>query len=603
MKISDIANEELINFINKYSENNNEEFSLEKVIKNSKSKEIIVPVLGMQGMGKSTLINAILGENILPNDADETTCVPVEVKYGEKEYALVSFSDKDTKEIVYTREELNTFVDNNCNPGNEKNVLKIELYRKLDFLKKGLVIVDLPGVGSMTKANEATTNHYIENLCTAIFVIPTVPCIRKMEALFIKGVWSQFTSAIFVQNDWGETELELKDSVEYNRLQLQKIASEINNPFDGNILVVNAYNGIYGKLNNMPEVVEKSNINILKLAVSDLAESWEDSKEKNLMQKLCLTLLWIKNTISKKLEEINKSAEEVIKSRQKDYEDYIATTRKLEENSNNIKKYLRTRSDEISSFTRIKANDCIGKIRSGIYQIIDKGVVDGEQLTEAFTHIQEQETTAFFEEIFGEFIDTKFELEKRMNELEEILQIENNLAFDPLTFKSESKFKFEKSFEPALNIGGGIGGFFLGEVAGPAAAAALVKAGALSGSAAGPAGIAIGAVVGIAVWGVASLIGHLSKKGVVKHRGNEAKKSISPMIDEIERILKKTISERFDEISEGVIKKLNKMIEERNSQSVIIRQKISEPVINSDSLQLENDFNYVTEKIKEIGVN
>lgn len=49
-----------------------------------------------------------------------------------------------------------------------------------------MVIVDLPGVGSLTKENENTTRRYVENLCSAIFVIPTVPTIRNKEALLLR---------------------------------------------------------------------------------------------------------------------------------------------------------------------------------------------------------------------------------------------------------------------------------------------------------------------------------------------------------------------------------------------------------------------------------
>lgn len=123
MKIKEFANSQLVNVLDKYSEEPNKIGSmLRQTITNSQNREMIVPVLGMQGMGKSTLINALLRENILPSEVDETTCVPVEVKYGEEEKAEVYFANKSDKAVVHTQAELANYVDNNYNPANEKGV-------------------------------------------------------------------------------------------------------------------------------------------------------------------------------------------------------------------------------------------------------------------------------------------------------------------------------------------------------------------------------------------------------------------------------------------------------------------------------------------------
>lgn len=163
MRINEFVNDQLVDVLNKYSEEPNKVGSLlRQAINNSENKEMIVPVLGMQGLGKSTLINALLRENILPSEVDETTCVPVEVKYGEEERAEVHFENTNDIDIVNTQVELANYVDNNFNPANKKGVERIVLFRKNDLLKSGLIVVDLPGVGSLTIENENTTKRYIE---------------------------------------------------------------------------------------------------------------------------------------------------------------------------------------------------------------------------------------------------------------------------------------------------------------------------------------------------------------------------------------------------------------------------------------------------------
>lgn len=138
--------------------------------KKAGKKDVIIPVIGMQGVGKSALINSILGEDILPSEVDETTCIPVEIRYGEED-AVIHYKNGTCQSTVCNKNELSQYVDNVYNPGNEKGISHIVISKKYDVLKSGIVIVDLPGVGSMTAVNEETTMEYVKRVCAAVFVM------------------------------------------------------------------------------------------------------------------------------------------------------------------------------------------------------------------------------------------------------------------------------------------------------------------------------------------------------------------------------------------------------------------------------------------------
>ena len=310
--MNNILNNKLIEILNFYSK---EEKYGDKLLsihnRNINNKETIVPILGMQGMGKSTLINSILSENILPNEADETTCVPVEVRYGEDRKAVVYFINSDKTQIINTIEDLREYVDNNYNVGNEKGVEKIILYRPIDILKNGLVIVDLPGVGSLTKNNENTTNKYIANLSCALFVIPTVPTIRKKEEIFIRGVWEVFSNVLFIQNEWGESKREVEESIDFNNKALKSISEKIKTKYDNSIMVINVYNAAHGRINNIEDEIKSSNIEELLKKLENFVEENAIKVEEAFNIRLKIYIDVVKGILSNLIEESNMSKEEL----------------------------------------------------------------------------------------------------------------------------------------------------------------------------------------------------------------------------------------------------------------------------------------------------
>jgi len=575
--------------------------ALQNMFWNLQSNQMIVPVLGMQGMGKSTLINSILGKNILPNDADETTCVPVEVCYGETEYAEVFFKHRKTTEVVHTREELNSFVDNNENPANEKQVSKIVLHDNLPLLKNGMVIVDLPGVGSLTAENAETTNNYIKNLCTAIFVIPTTPTIRKQEVIFIKSVWSQFPTAIFVQNHWDESQRELQESVEYNTIILKKIAKELNTSYDGNIIVVNAYNALTGALQHDNEKVSKANLPALTSELDRFSDTWEKSMYQNMYGRLYYEIQNVQEIIKKRLHELDLSEEQIQQEREETLNQFKEQTKEIRRKIRDVEEYLDDAESNVKKLAKQKSEECASGIRKEVFRLIDSGITDGSQLSDAFRNFQEEYVPDALNGMFDEFQTIKFDLEEKLEELEAI-QLENTMHSNTLNFDNGDAFKFEKAFAPAGGILGTFGGVALGGMASTALATALsVEAVALTNPVTllpGLAAIAVTAVVGF----IGGALGNAAKKGVTNSRATETKNEISGYIDKIQSSVYDTIINEFSQIRTNISDILSQLKDARREQQSQLEEKIySVDAENTEDRQkLQDDLFYLETITKEM---
>lgn len=570
-----IGDSRLLELLDKYSavvgEGTKASDIISKLAQNVQNPELIVPVLGSQGMGKSTLINAILGANILPNDADETTCVPVEIRYGTNEKAVVYFQSGETAEIELSCDSLREFVDNNENDGNEKCVSHIALETPSELLKTGLVIVDLPGVGSLTQNNHETTMRYIRQLCTAIFVIPTVPTIRRSEEVFIRGAWSSFSSAIFVQNRWDdETDQEVNDSVAFNSLVLKNIAKNANTTFNGKICVVNAYRAILSRLHNDSAECERSNLPELLTELENLGENRINLETANFKAKVGSYIEAAQAAIMQYIAESQMNEEQLRAERERISEEFNAATNEIQQLVDDVLECVEDEKNKADIFAGKLAKESAENLRADTHKLIGSGIVDGEQLTEAFSDYQEKYLLDAVEQHYDYMNIVTYELGKKLEVLAEKITLESASSFEAQKFENGQAFKFEKGMKIGIDVASALGGVWVGDTVG---AWAGVKLGALIGSAGGPVGTAIGIIVGVGVAIVGSLIGKKVKHEITAKRGSQAKKAIDPFIEEFQDKIYVSISSNINEVMDNIMDVLHSYMKDRRAYYVDMMQK------------------------------
>ena len=544
----------------------------------SNSSDMIVPFLGTQGMGKSTIINAVLGEDLLPSEADETTCVPVEVRFGSEPHGIVHFSGNKPEVIVRTKADLSEFVDNNYNPGNKKQVSHIVLYRNYPLLKTGLVIVDLPGVGSLTRANEETTNRYIKDFCVAVFIISTSPPILKTESNFSTSVWHSFNSAYFVQNVWDDnSQDEVNEGLAHNKKVLAEISQKISAPMLHPIIPVNAYAAAKGAFEKNQDLISSSNINELLSTLDSFAKSYRAESASALEARLNQLIRSASIQVEQQIQQAEMTGEELLAAMETEKKHFESVSYEVEEKVGIIKRQLNSDRREVQAFASATARKYSELLRVEIFHLVDQGVVDGELLSNAFTEYQSQYATEAMDEVYEKFSTIWENLKAKLEELDDILKREEMRSPNAGAFNKVQAFKWEKGMDATIKIGSAIG-------------SALVFS-ALSGPLAFAAALAISLV--------GSFLGSKSRQAVAKARGRETKRDLEPYIADFKASISQVIIDSYAEFADNTLARLEDYISARGEQLAAIQKRIAEFKENGVSIRkelntLEKDKEYLT---------
>jgi GTP-binding protein EngB required for normal cell division len=128
-----------------------------------------VALFGRVSSGKSSLLNALLSTDVLPVGINPITAVPTKLRYGTTLRADVAYGHG--REETVTLEELAKLVSEQGNPGNLRNVVRAVVEVPSPRLKKGIVLVDTPGLGSLARRGAAETLAYLPSCDLALLLI------------------------------------------------------------------------------------------------------------------------------------------------------------------------------------------------------------------------------------------------------------------------------------------------------------------------------------------------------------------------------------------------------------------------------------------------
>jgi len=180
-----------------------------------------VACLGQFKRGKSTLINALIGEAILPVGFVPVTAVPTVVRYGEQRGARVRARDGSWLPIAVS--DLKDYVTEERNPENAKGVEGVEVFVPSPLLVAGMCLVDTPGLGSVFTGNTATTQAFIPHIDAALVVVGADPPLAGEELALAEAVGRQVQDLILILNKADRTtDEERAAAAAFARQQLEK---------------------------------------------------------------------------------------------------------------------------------------------------------------------------------------------------------------------------------------------------------------------------------------------------------------------------------------------------------------------------------------------
>jgi small GTP-binding protein len=147
-----------------------------------------IVVVGEFSRGKSTLINALIGQPVLPSRVNPTTATITAVTGGSPAEAMAEYRDGSIQRYELPEERVNHFLDSLVSTANQKanriGVFRIHIPGRLEELQAE--IIDTPGVNDLDLAREELTYNFIPQADAAVLLLDAQQPLSESERIFVR---------------------------------------------------------------------------------------------------------------------------------------------------------------------------------------------------------------------------------------------------------------------------------------------------------------------------------------------------------------------------------------------------------------------------------
>lgn len=237
---------------------------------------IRVAIMGITSSGKSTLVNALLGEKILPMAIRPSSSIIITACKGESRQATIYFKDKKPQILEgsnLNEEIIGKYADESKNPNNRLNVTQIDIMTPYFLLDENIHIIDSPGLDAWNLDNheKLTLEILLPTIDICIFLTTVKATSDEANVEKIKIVDEKEKQIILIQNmiDSIEEKLGKNGIVEEDKSTILKKhkkraenllrqGSKKSESFE--VIQISALNGLKGITNRDEELYKSSNI-------------------------------------------------------------------------------------------------------------------------------------------------------------------------------------------------------------------------------------------------------------------------------------------------------------------------------------------------------
>ena len=234
------------------------------LVKKLEADRFHLVVVGEFNHGKSTFVNALLGQDVLPVGVTPTTAVIHHLEYSAEPRAEVVYASNRRSPLPFEQVRLfsvggekaphHAVGEPQHPPESSDEVKHIEVGYPADLLKDRIVLVDTPGVNDLSLQRADITYSYIPRSDAVLFLLDAGQPLKESERVFLqeKLLGQSRDKIVFVvtkRDIWDEAEQ--KEALGYIRNELGKL---VKSPV---VFAVSAEQALEGKVSGsgMPEML------------------------------------------------------------------------------------------------------------------------------------------------------------------------------------------------------------------------------------------------------------------------------------------------------------------------------------------------------------